>query len=121
MDWQTVQQNWEAYFAAIEERWPEVDEADLIEIDGDRDRFVDYLAETAGTSPDDAGDQVEAWLIEQTALPADVRMDDHRDNANIRESGQDIPTGEDVYSDDGRFGSGDWDDKGPSNPLGRTK
>ena len=123
MEWQTVQQNWEAFFAAIVERWPESDEADLIEIDGNRARFVDYVAEASGTSREDADDQVDAWLLEQTAVPADVQMDDRRDNANIRDSGQNIPTGEDVYSEDGRFGSGADEDEGggPVNPIGRTE
>ena len=121
MKWQDVERNWPSFFAAIEERWPDVEEDDLIDIDGNRDRFVAYVAELSGTSIADANDQVEAWLM--TAMPADVRMDDFRDNANIRDSGRSIPTGEDVYSEDGSFGSGAEGDEGggPVDPLGRTK
>ena len=36
MKWQHVQQNWAAFYEAIVEKWPEVDESDLDEIDGDQ-------------------------------------------------------------------------------------
>ena len=121
MDWQTVSQNWPSFFTAIEDRWPEAEEAELIDIDGDRGRFSGYVARLEETSREDAQDQVAAWLLELTDLPADVQMDPRRDNANIRESGRSIPPGEDVYSEDGRFGSGAEDEGGgPVNPLGRT-
>lgn len=122
MNWQGIRTNWTAFFPSIADRWPEMDEADLIEIDGDRDAFTEYTAKIEKTSLSDADEQIEAWLVELTDFPTDVKMDDRRDNDNIRESGRDIPVGEDVYSDDGRFGSGSWEDEGggPTNPLGRT-
>ncbi|MBM9593384.1 hypothetical protein [Roseitranquillus sediminis] len=122
MEWQALARNWPSFFPAIEDRWPDADEADLIEIDGDRGRFTDYVARISDTSRADAGDQVEAWLLELTDVPLDVQMDDRRDNANISESARSIPAGEDVYSEDGRFGSGADEDEGggPVNPLGRT-
>ena len=122
MDWQTVEKNWTAFFPSIEDRWPACEQADLIEIDGQRDRFAAYIAQVEETSPADAQDQIDGWLVELTDIPADVKMDDRRDNANIRESGRNIPAGEDVYSEDGRFGSGADEDEGggPVNPIGRT-
>ena len=36
MRWQHVQDNWSAFFDAIQSRWPEVDFDQLDEIDGDR-------------------------------------------------------------------------------------
>ena len=119
MKWQTVERDWPAFFGAIEQRWPKVDENDLIDTDGDRMRFTDYLAELYGMPRSDAHEEIAAWLMSE--MPADVRMDEHRDNDNIRQSAREIPPGEDVYSEDGRFGSGDWNDEGPTNPLGRTK
>ena len=119
MDWQTVRNNWPAFLEPIQQRWPETEENDLIEIDGNRDRFTEYLAELTGMTKNATNEEIEAWLV--THMPTDVRMNEFRDNKNIRESGRNIPPGEDVYSDDGRFGSGDWDDEGPANPVGRTK
>ena len=120
MNWQTVAQNWPAFFDRIEQRWPQTDESDLIDIDGDRRRFTSYLSKVHDLTRNEANEEIEAWLMGE--VPADVRMDDHRDNANIRESGRDIPTGEDVYSEDGRFGSGQYnsDDVTPTPPpIGR--
>jgi hypothetical protein len=114
MDWQIVEKNWPAFLGRIEQRWPATDERDLMDIDGDRTRFVDYLAQTSDLTRVEANEEVEAWLIGE--IPADVKMDERRDNANIRESGRHIPPGEDVYSEDGQFGD---DDIGEP-PLGRS-
>ena len=51
MKWQHVQQNWAAFYEAIVEKWPEVDESDLDEIDGDQRAFIAHLAETTGQEP----------------------------------------------------------------------
>ena len=114
MDWQTVERNWPAFVASIEQRWPTTDEKDLMDIDGDRRRFVDYLAKVSELTRDEANEAVEAWLM--GSVPSDVKMDEWRDNANIRESSRHIPPGEDVYAEDGDFG----DDDVPVAPVGRS-
>lgn len=118
MDWKAVEADWAAFLPAIGQRWPEADETELIALDGNHAQFVQYLARITATTEEDAAEQIEAWLI--TNMPSDVRMSEFRDNANIHDSIRSIPPGEDVYSDDGRFGSGDWNDEGPVNPLGNT-
>ncbi len=114
MDWQIVERNWPAFVPAIEQRWPATDEADLLGIDGDRRSFVDYLAKVNELTREEANEAVEVWLM--GSVPSDVRMDELRDNRNIRDSGNYIPPGEDVYSEDGEFG----DDDLTTSPVGRT-
>ena len=114
MNWQTVAQNWSAFLVQIEQRWPETDETDLLDIDGDRGRFTDYLSTVHDLTRSEADEEIQAWLNGE--VPADVKMDEHRDDANIGESGQSIPTGEDVYSEDRNFGGG----LAPQQPTGRT-
>ncbi|SFQ20908.1 hypothetical protein [Tranquillimonas alkanivorans] len=114
MQWQTVQQNWPAFLERIEQRWPMTDEDDLLEVDGRRDRFVDYLSKVHDLTQNEANEQIDAWLMGE--MPADAHMDDFRDNANIVESGRSIPPGEDVYAEDRDFG----DDRAPDVPVGRN-
>ena len=114
MDWQTVARNWPAFVDRIEQRWPETDETDLLDIDGDRRRFTSYLSKVHDLTRSEANEEIEAWLNGE--MPADVKMDEQRDNANIRESASHIPPGEDVYSEDGDFG----DDRQELRPQGRT-
>ncbi|EKE43482.1 hypothetical protein OCGS_2214 [Oceaniovalibus guishaninsula JLT2003] len=114
MKWKTVQQNWEAFVVPMQQRWPQTTEVDLLDIDGDRDRLVAYIGDRHELTRAEADEEVAEWL--EGAVPADVQMDDHMDNANIRKSGESIPVGEDVYSDDREFG----DDNVPESPMGRT-
>ncbi len=114
MKWRIVQENWAALFEAIEERWPQVEEADLIEVDGDRQGFTDYVARVHDLTQAEAREEIETWL--QGELPADVYMDERHDDASIRDSGRSIPVGEDVYDDDRLFGDDDKDET----PIGRT-
>ncbi|RVV99632.1 hypothetical protein EKE94_02825 [Mesobaculum littorinae] len=114
MQWQTVEQNWPAFFEAIEQRWPEVESSELMDIDGDKARFAQYLSEKRELTSSEAREEIDEWL--EGAVPSDVRMDDHMDNTNIRQSARHIPTGEDVYSDDREFG----DDNQPDAPIQRS-
>ena len=85
----------------------------LLELEGDRDRLTAYVAERHELTPSEADEQITVWL--QGAVPADVVLDETRDNEQIRASGAHIPVGEDVYSDDRDFG----DDDVASRPIGR--
>lgn len=113
MQWNAVQTNWPAFVPAILQRWPGTTEEDLLALEGDRDRLTAYLAERNNLTPAEAEEQLNAWL--QGAVPADVAMDETRDDDNIRASAAHIPVGEDVYSDDKDFG----DDQAPEPPIGR--
>ncbi len=114
MDWHTVERNWPAFVTSIEQRWPTTDETDLIGLEGDRRRFTDYLAKVSDLTREEANEEIESWLL--GSVPADVEMNEFRDNANIRDSARHIAPGEDVYSDDKDFG----DDNLSTAPVGRA-
>ncbi len=105
MKWHHVQENWAAFYDAIQEKWPEVDEADLDEIDGDRGALISYLVEVTGQDTAEIRDELREWL--QGEIPADVVMDPIHDNHSIALSSKFVPEGEDEYDDDARFGDGD--------------
>ena len=48
MRWTHVQENWNAFYEAIQEKWEDADEAMLDEIDGDQRAFIRYIAEITG-------------------------------------------------------------------------
>ncbi|SPJ22269.1 hypothetical protein [Palleronia abyssalis] len=115
MKWNAVQSNWPAFTEALMQRFPATEENDLLTLEGDRDRLVAYIAEREGLAPAEAERQVTEWT--QGAVPADVAMDETRDNENVRASAAHIGVNEDVYSDDRDFG--DREDN-PERPIGRT-
>ncbi len=114
MQWNAVKRNWPAFVAAIMQRWPQTEENDLLTLDGDRERLVDYLARRHELTRAEAEEQLTEWT--QGAVPADIAMDESRDSANIRASAAHIGVGEDVYADDKDFG----DEQVPDRPIGRT-
>ncbi len=113
MRWSHVKTNWEAFSTPIIERWPDVDENELIRIDGDRALFVEYLSSIDEMTPDEADEEIDIWLV--GAVPSDVVMDEEHDDASMRDSASYVPAGEDPSDDDRRFG----DDGQPDNPIGR--
>ena len=102
MKWHHVAQNWPAFFEAIVDRWPEADEAELEDIDGDQRAFVRYIAELTGQDTDEAVQEIRDWLIGE--LPSDVVMDPRHDDHSIALSAKYLPEGEDEYDDDARYG-----------------
>ena len=102
MKWQHVQENWPAFAEAILDRWPDADEAELDEIDGDQRAFIGYIAQLTEQEPGDARDEIRDWLTGE--LPSDVVMDPRHDNHSIALSQKFVPDGEDEYDDDARFG-----------------
>lgn len=102
MKWHHVQENWSAFYEAIQEKWPEADETELDEIDGDRHAFVVYLAEATGQELSEVRDELREWLAGE--IPADVVMDPIHDNHSIALSAKYVNEGEDEYDDDARFG-----------------
>lgn len=102
MKWHHVQENWPAFYDAILDRWPEADEANLDEIDGDQHAFVAYIAQINGQEPAEAREEIREWIVGE--LPADVVMDPHHDNHSITLSSKYVGEGEDEYDDDKHFG-----------------
>lgn len=111
MKWHHVQENWSAFYEAIQDKWPEVDEADLDEIDGDQRAFIAYLAEMTGQELSEIRDELREWLSGE--IPSDVIMDPIHDNHSIALSAKYVNEGEDEYDDDARFGDDDaYEDDG---------
>lgn len=102
MKWHHVQDNWNAFYEAIQNRWPDAEEDQLDEIDGDQRAFITYIAELSGQAPAEARDEIRDWLTGE--LPSDVVMDPLHDNHSILLSEKFVPEGEDEYDDDSRFG-----------------
>lgn len=109
MKWSHVQANWSAFYEAIIEKWPDADESDLDEIDGDQAAFIEYLVDVTGQEPEEIRDELREWLAGE--IPADIVMDPIHDNHSIALSSKFVPEGEDEYSDDARFGDDDSDDE----------
>ena len=114
MQWTTVAENWPAFLDRIEQRWPRADRNDLTRIDGDRARFAAYLAQVGELDVAEADSEISEWL--EGEVPADVNMNEFRDNDMITESGASIAPGEDVYDDDREFG----DDNQSDEPMERS-
>ena len=102
MKWHHVQDNWNAFYEAIQNRWPDAEEDQLDEIDGDQRAFITYIAELSGQDPAEARDEIRDWLTGE--LPSDVVMDPLHDNHSILLSEKFVPEGEDEFDDDSRFG-----------------
>lgn len=107
MKWQHVQENWPAFYEAIADKWPDVDEAELDEIDGEQRAFVAYLAELTDLDPSEVREELREWL--RGELPSDVVMDPVHDNHSIALSSKYVNEGEDEYDDDAHFGDDDSD------------
>lgn len=73
MKWTDVEANWSAFYDAIADKWPDADEAELDEIEGDQRAFIAYIAELTGQEPGDARDEIRDWLA--TELPSDLLLD----------------------------------------------
>ena len=73
MKWSDVQENWSAFYDAILDKWPDADEAELDEIEGEQRAFITYIAELTGQEPGDARDEIRDWLADE--LPSDLLLD----------------------------------------------
>lgn len=114
MQWNTVAQNWTAFTPRILTRWPELEENEVLTIDGDQDAFLHYLTEAKGDDAVAAQMELADWLMGEE--PADAVMDPTRDNARTSASAENIPDGEVPSNDDRRFG----DDNTPDTPMKRA-
>ncbi len=114
MQWKDVAQNWTAFTPRIMTRWPTLEENEILAMDGDQERFLNYLSASKGDDPVGAQMELADWLMGEE--PADAVMDPTRDNARINASAQNIPAGEVPSNDDRRFG----DDNTPEPPLAKA-
>jgi hypothetical protein len=90
MKWQQVQENWSSFYEAILDKWPDADEADLDETEGEQRAFIAYIAELTGQEMGDARDEIRDWLANE--LPADLILE-----SDLETEDEDA---EDDYGDD---------------------
>lgn len=102
MRWRYIARNWAAFQPALLDAWPQLDPDSLFDLDGDREAVESALVALTGQNPDEVATQVDEWL--EGAVPADIHMDAHLDNAAISESRRYVSPGEDASDDDARFG-----------------
>lgn len=105
MRWTNVQANWPAFFEAIMEKWPDLDEDELDSIDGDQRAFIKYVSEVTGQELSETRDEIREWLAGE--IPSDVVMDPIHDNRSIALSSKYVGEGEDESDDDAHFGDDD--------------
>lgn len=108
MKWHHVADNWPAFFEAIADRWSDVDEDELYEIDGDQRAFVAYIARLTDQTPMEATEEIREWLSGE--VPTDIVMDSRHDNHSLANAAKYVPDGEDESDDDSRFGDDGKDD-----------
>ena len=61
--WTSIQENWGEFRDAASERWADLTEDDLDDIDGEREELVDKVQEYYGVSEEEAERQVDAWAV----------------------------------------------------------
>lgn len=114
MQWNDISKNWSAYTPALMTKWSELEENELLALDGNQDEFLAYLKKRTGYDTVTAQMELADWMM--GAEPADAVMDSTRDNARITDSKDEMSVGEDALSDDSKFG----DDDTPDTPIGRA-
>ncbi len=114
MQWTTIETNWTAYVPRLLTRWPDLNEDTLLATDGRMPEVVEHIGAVEQADTVVARDMLKEWMM--GAEPADAVMDETRDNARILSTAADVSDGEDVYSDDAKFG----DDNVADTPMGRN-
>lgn len=87
MRWKTIEEDWTAYVPQFLDRWPDLDEDEMVALEGDREAFVEYLVDATGLDPEEAEDELTEFLL--GVEPADALSDD-----------EDIDLGEDDEEDE---------------------
>ena len=63
--WQRIEGNWKQFTGAVKERWAELTDDEVAEIDGNKDQLVGKVQEAYGTTRQEAEEQVDEWAAEQ--------------------------------------------------------
>jgi hypothetical protein len=115
MDWSDIETRWTAHVPRALTRWPQLDEADLLDTDGDRMAVNRLLQRRLDTDEIGADAEIADWIA--GLEPADAVMDETRDNERISDSIRSLPDGEEPLHADDAFGDG----RLPERPIGRTR
>ena len=59
--WDRIQGNWGQFSGGVKERWGELTDDDVAELDGDKDQLIGRIQETYGIAREKAAEQVDEW------------------------------------------------------------
>ena len=62
MDWDRISGNWKQFTGKVKEKWGQLTDDDLTEINGRRDQLEGRLQERYGWAKDQARKEVDDWL-----------------------------------------------------------
>jgi uncharacterized protein YjbJ (UPF0337 family) len=62
MNWDTIQGNWLQMKGSIKERWGDLTDDDLQELDGRKDQVIGKIQERYGMAREDAEREIDDWL-----------------------------------------------------------
>jgi uncharacterized protein YjbJ (UPF0337 family) len=62
MDWDRISGNWKQFTGRVKEKWGQLTDDDLTEINGRRDQLEGRLQERYGWAKDQARKEVDDWL-----------------------------------------------------------
>jgi uncharacterized protein YjbJ (UPF0337 family) len=61
MDWDRIEGNWKQFSGKVKEKWGQLTDDDLTEINGKRDQLKGVLQQRYGYAKDKAGDEIDRW------------------------------------------------------------
>lgn len=61
MNWDTIQGKWKQLTGSAKEKWGELTDDDLAQVDGKRDQLSGKLQEKYGITKDEAEKQIDDW------------------------------------------------------------
>ncbi|MCA0042703.1 CsbD family protein [Celeribacter litoreus] len=68
MRWTAIEGKWFRFKSKAKQEWSELTEADLDEVEGDRDRLVQLVAKAYGKTPGEARMEVSSWKERVAAI-----------------------------------------------------
>jgi uncharacterized protein YjbJ (UPF0337 family) len=61
MDWDRIEGNWKQFSGKVKEKWGQLTEDDLTQINGKRDQLEGVLQQRYGYAKDKARDEIDMW------------------------------------------------------------
>lgn len=61
MDWDRIEGNWKQFSGKVKEKWGQLTDDDLTEINGKRDQLEGVLQQRYGYAKDKARDEIDMW------------------------------------------------------------
>lgn len=61
MDWDQIEGNWKLFKGCVKETWGKLNDDEIHQIAGRRDRFIGKLQERYGIAREDADAQIRKW------------------------------------------------------------